>query len=542
MRRKLIYDVPRSQGVQNMLDRSRNMTEFRWTPAQELCIKNDADGYPYIAPVRNGKVPETRMEGLTPHRTCRIPESSHEMIGIPYSSVRIANKFVGIDISFDTFLTAVENPASILYQQDNSDFDADHYHCAIDNTFFYYGTVCSAFADYIYDLPLHLCTYEWGTSQDFYEVTDGTVNCLQLGDSLLVNRADGTVGGHIRIVTGIGRDEQGNVRMVEVSEGVTHSARARWHTAEEFSRTLLTGGGSDRVFRYRWLDSVGPVEPLISHSGGQLMLNYGDYANYRQGDMVEININIDADVLVIQGSDTKLEIPFSEIGYKTIQGNTYRMYCTDSLKPDSYVAYCMEGDKKRMPVHFTVYSLPQVKLTTVDGKEFERIALKPVDPDGNPLTKDSKCFYNEDGTLKPRVVNFAFTDGQRLLKARAGVRERDGELIVRPAATLTDAEGKPVVTFRVGEDVILYAYRAKANSMVRAIFSGGEQVVPDYISWTEERVICYNQSLLTANQLHQGYADVMICQAFDNQFSNFLLYCANDFGKVATDPITFVLD
>jgi len=56
MRRKLIYDVPRSQGVQNMLDRSRNMTEFRWTPAQELCIKNDADGYPYIAPVRNGKV------------------------------------------------------------------------------------------------------------------------------------------------------------------------------------------------------------------------------------------------------------------------------------------------------------------------------------------------------------------------------------------------------------------------------------------------------------------------------------------------------
>lgn len=125
--------------------------------------------------------------------------------------------------------------------------------------------------------------------------------------------------------------------MVEVAEGVTHSARARWHTAEEFSRTLLTGGGCDRVFRYRWLDSVSPVEPLISHSGGQ-------------------------------------------------------------------------------------------------------------------------------------------------------------------------------------------------------------QCVPDYISWTEERVVCYNQSLLTANQLHQGYADVMIRQAFDSQFANFLLYCANDFGKVATAPITFVLE
>ena len=183
-----------------------------------------------------------------------------------------------------------------------------------------------------------------------------------------------------------------------------------------------------------------------------------------------------------------------------------------------------------------------MKLTTLDGKEFERIALKPVDPDGNPLTKDSKCFYNDDGTLKPRVVNFAFTDGEKLIKARAGVRERDGQLVMRPAAMLTDEDGNRVVPFKVGEDVTLYAYRAKANTMVRAAFSGGEQCAPDYISWTEARVVCYNQSLLTANQLHHGYADVMIRQAFDNQFCNFHLYCANEFGKVATDPITFILE
>lgn len=154
----------------------------------------------------------------------------------------------------------------------------------VKRTVFSLSTSCRYITTSFVNVFFGMLVAKFGTSPDFYEVTDGTVNCLQLGDCLLVNRADGTVGGHIRVVTGIGRDEQGLVRMVEVSEGVTHAARARWYPAEEFARTLLTGG-SDRVFRYRYLDSVSPVEPMISHAGGQLMLNYGDYSNYLEGEM-----------------------------------------------------------------------------------------------------------------------------------------------------------------------------------------------------------------------------------------------------------------
>ena len=526
MARNILYDIPRSAGVQNLLDRARRVTEFKWTPVQELYLQETRPGVAFIAPCCNGKTPKK-------------PE---EYVGIPYSSARLANKFVGIDVTFDAFFTAVQNPTSVLYQRNNGDFYDPDYHCLIGNTFLCYGTVCSAFADYAYDLPIHRCTYEWGYSQEFYEVLDGTVDCLQLGDSLLINRADGTVGGHVSVVTGIGRDEQGKVRQVQISEGTEPCARSTWFTAEEFSRTLLTGGGTNRVFRYRYLDSVRPPEPLLSRSKGELMLNYGDYSGYLEGETIEINICVDADTLIIQGTDSQREIPFSEIGTKTILGNEYRMYCVNDLKPDVYVAYCMKNGYKLNSIHFLVCGLPQMKLTDAQGKEYEKIALKPVDPEGKPLTKDSPCFYNEDGTLKTKAALIAMTDGTRLLPAWVGLREKDGELILRPAATLYDEHEGRLLFFKAGEDVTFYAYRAKANSLMQVHFTDGAQCRPDYISWTEERVVCYNQTLLTANDWKRGYAETIVQPYMGNHFANLLLYCLHDFGTVVTQPVTFVLD
>lgn len=522
----LTYDTPRSAGVVNLLARAKRMSETQWTPTQEIGFYPRKDGLRFYTPARNGKT----------------PEKPQVVTGMPYSSTRVANKFVGIDITFDTFLSAVENPASVIYQRDLSDFYDPNYNCRIGNTYFYYAVVCSVFADYVYDLPIHRSTYEWGTSQDFYEVYDGTVDCLQLGDCLLNNMSNGKVGGHIIVVTGIGRDEQGRVRMVELSEGVTPSARGRWYNLPEMQEILLKGTGTYRVFRYRYLDSVRPPEPLLSSADGELMLNYGDCSNYREGEMVQININMEADALVIQGTDTKLEIPMDQIGYEEIQGNTYRMYSTDSLKPDSYFAYCMVKGQRRRRIHFNVCRLPNLELTDAEGKAYPRIGLKLVDAEGKPLTKASPCLYNEDGSLIKGAIKVAMTDGQRLIDARIAVRERDGQLLVRPAATMTDEAGKPVVIFPLEEDVTLYAFRAPRNTYMRVRFPGGEQCTPQYLSWTEERVICYNQTSITANEFHQGYVDTFVQQAFDNEFANLQLYCNNEFGTVVTDPVTFVLD
>ena len=58
MSRKIIYDAPASPGVQNFLNRCRQMTGIQWTPAQEVCYKQDLGGYPYLCPAKNGKKPE----------------------------------------------------------------------------------------------------------------------------------------------------------------------------------------------------------------------------------------------------------------------------------------------------------------------------------------------------------------------------------------------------------------------------------------------------------------------------------------------------
>ena len=53
--------------------------------------------------------------------------------------------------------------------------------------------------------------WEMGTAPEFYEIPERNAGSIKLCDTLVTVRPDGTTGGHIRIVTGIGRDEKGEV-------------------------------------------------------------------------------------------------------------------------------------------------------------------------------------------------------------------------------------------------------------------------------------------------------------------------------------------
>ena len=519
----LQYDQPRSRGVWNVLRRARQFSGFQWTPAQEMVLKQKGSST-FLCPTRSGK-PNT--EGTL-------------YAGMPYSSCRIRDKFVGLDISVQTFLSALENPASVMYTRDLSDFDDPDFHCAIWNTNLFYGVVCSSFVSYSLDLPIHRCTREMDIAPEFDEITNRNADALALGDALVVQLPSGRTGDHLRIVTGLGRDADGRVRQVEVSEAVIPSAIAKWYSEEEFNATLLgSEKGRYRIFRYRYIDTVREPQSDEVPENRELMLNHGALSNYRVGEPVEFYVNCDADALVIEGSDSVLRVPAAQIPVETVLGNPYRIRTVPTLKPDHYTAYCEKNGEKGTPVRFTVAQPPQVELTDLEDEPFELVALKPVAPDGSPLTKESACFYEEDGTLKTGVVTLALACGDQLLPARAAVREKDGALYARMGAALYDGAGKLAGAFRVGEEACFYAWKLQEGQQVRIHFSGEACCEPSFLSWKEEAAIAYQQRLFSTKERMNGEAEC-IADRYDNPFAQFVIFSKNEFGTVATDPLPFV--
>ena len=105
----LTYDQPRSAGVENALNRARHLLGVRWTPQMKVDIdKQLPSGGSYLYAVRNGQ----KAQDAQP-------------VPIPYSSARMLDGLVGVDISIDTFVSAVQNPASIVYTRNLRDFNDD---------------------------------------------------------------------------------------------------------------------------------------------------------------------------------------------------------------------------------------------------------------------------------------------------------------------------------------------------------------------------------------------------------------------------------
>ena len=75
--------------------------------------------------------------------------------GMPYSSVKELDKFIGYDVSFHTFMTAVNNPRSVLYTENVGKAPYHGINCAS-----YYGTVCNVTVCYALGID-----FPWDTNQ-----------------------------------------------------------------------------------------------------------------------------------------------------------------------------------------------------------------------------------------------------------------------------------------------------------------------------------------------------------------------------------------
>lgn len=244
---QLFADQPENEGVFNVIKRAKQMTDVQWQPLKAF----------------------PKVYGL--HETDNF-SAAFPVIGLPYSSARMEERFIGPNLSMETFFTALENEDSVLYTRDIRSHG---------NAAAYYGTVCSVLVGNAINLHTRVPTKLWPKIPGMHLVEPNSVESLKLADTLL----NAT---HVAIVTGIDRTADGKVYQVHVSESTHPYCLCRIWRADEFTEYWLNATGF-RIYRYDGVSSVpydpSPYIPLAGEecaapdSNEDLAFNFGNKAN-----------------------------------------------------------------------------------------------------------------------------------------------------------------------------------------------------------------------------------------------------------------------
>lgn len=266
------YEVPETLQVLNVLRKAAQYAEIRWIP--------------------KANVPKSKGNNFLPGTT---------YTGLLYSTCKEIDKQVGIDVSLHTFMTAVNNPYSLLYTEIVSESLSKSawgktYH-GRGSVAAYFGTVCTVLSAMCtgYDYDFISTEYAW-LDKTFraLKIYDQSAQGLQLGDILWKP-------GHCRVVTGLKRSVDGIVLRVAFTESVEELARVVDETADEFNARLSSESGI--IYRplelYKNIDYVpSPYVPVFGEQEQEITYNddictfAGDKACFREGELVVLNYNL----------------------------------------------------------------------------------------------------------------------------------------------------------------------------------------------------------------------------------------------------------
>ncbi len=523
MGKKYVFDEPKCEGVSNAIARARQQCTVAWSPARE-CIANDEGSWGFLVPARSG-------------RAQVLPSVYY---GVPYSSTRVLDKLVGLDISFSTFVSATENPASIVYTRDLSDDTDAAYHPRISNAFFTYGTVCSSLGCYAMDLPMHYSTREWEVIPELYEVAKESIDEIALADTMVTyNKALGHTGGHVAVITSIARDNEGRVQRVEITEGWEPTQRYRWDSREKFEKRMLRNGGEFLVFRHKNIEKVAP--PLdIKRAPTDLMLDLGAFSAYREGDAVQFNIAAEADALVIESENGTRRIEGMNFSETEIDGEIYTTY-TEVLPAASYSAHLEKAGKRSEEVLFSVIRAPKPRLARADGSALPCLAFAVTDPDGAPLTATSACLYKKDSDVLLCTAPFALARNGKRYTAYGAVRKKDGKLFMHPSIPMLDGEGRRVTCFEIGVPVELYIAAATEGETLTVDFAGALAGEAYSLCPKEEAAVTFDQRLITDAERSAGKTVWNAIPSLYNRFVGLSVVYKNEYAKITSEPFFMIV-
>lgn len=217
--------------------------------------------------------------------------------GMIYSSTRQEDLWVGNNISFHTFLSALTSPNSYIYTINV----ANKY--GLSNAACFYGTVCSQFVCYALGLKINYQTRQWRDIPGMVKVRNQSAYGLKIGDTFISGGKELSVGaygsGHCRICMDIVKNQDGIIQYVTVAEAVQPKVISKNYTAEQIDSWLSKDGYE--IYRYEdaWKAKHTPSEyiPVADEDLGSpmpfnanIMPRRGDKANWRNNEDVVIDI------------------------------------------------------------------------------------------------------------------------------------------------------------------------------------------------------------------------------------------------------------
>lgn len=229
-------------------------------------------------------------------------QANVERKGMLYAECCFQDKRVGYDLSLYTFLTALNNPYSLLYTENTNDsFSISAY--GIDyhgdgNSGAYMGVACNSFVYMVLGSIIPYSSYETATIAKnkgiVTVVAEKASQSLHLLDILQTP-------GHMRVITRLWADDQNVIKRIEISEAVGSGVHSIIYSSEEFDAWINSTDYS--IYRFNESYSISDVTPLPNMDYG-LTSSYsvpfnndlcctfaGDFASFGEDEFIEINYN-----------------------------------------------------------------------------------------------------------------------------------------------------------------------------------------------------------------------------------------------------------
>lgn len=145
---------------------------------------------------------------------------------LPYKSLFSQGRDILYNSNVNAFYSMVENPASDIY---------------LSGYFGHYGTVCSTFTGYLCNQDIYYTTTELWDILDLYEYNGAS--SLRIGDNMLRE-------GHVRLITDIIVNKDGEVQSIGVAETGGSYTQYRLYSVPNFESQLQINGGEYVMGRF----------------------------------------------------------------------------------------------------------------------------------------------------------------------------------------------------------------------------------------------------------------------------------------------------